>query len=193
MGLIKAEACPNTQVNWFALTVRSQHERSVADQLAARALEAYVPLYRSRRRWSDRVKTIELPLFPQYVFGHFGFEDRLKVIAIPSVISIVGFGGIPSPISQEEIDLVKLLVGQDRPITPWPFLRVGQRVRVREGPMCGIEGILVREKAAYRVVINIEMLQRAVAVELERDLLDPVQPSGQVAPDAVILDRPAVS
>jgi transcription termination/antitermination protein NusG len=181
-------------VNWFALTVKTQHERAVAEQLTAHSLEAYLPLYRSRRRWSDRVKTIELPLFPRYVFSRFTFEDRRKVIGLPSVLSIVGFGGTPSPISQEEIDLVKLLTSQDVPIRPWPFLRVGERVRVREGAMAGVEGILVREKAAYRVVVNIEMLQRAVAVELDRDLLEPIlrpRPGSEVVPNAIIFDHRA--
>jgi transcription termination/antitermination protein NusG len=184
MGLTMAEARPNIDVNWFALTVRPQHEKAVAEQLSAHALEAYVPLYRSRRRWSDRVKTIELPLFPRYVFSRFAFENRLKVIGIPSVTSIVGFGGTPSPISQDEIDLVKLLARQDLPISPWPFLRVGERVRVRQGPLLGVEGILVREKACYRVVVNIEMLNRAVAVELERDLLEPASGSSRLSSQA---------
>jgi transcription termination/antitermination protein NusG len=183
-------------MNWFALTVKPQHERAVGEQLASYSLEAYVPLYRSRRRWSDRVKTIELPLFPRYVFSRFAFENRLKVIGIPSVVSIVGFGGTPSPISQEEIDLVKLLAGQNLPISPWPVLRVGERVRVREGPLVGVEGILVREKAAYRVVVNIEMLHRAIAVELERDLLEPVarsRPSSQLMLNSVLLNARTAS
>lgn len=191
MGLTVAGARLDTRVNWFALTVKPQHERAVEEQLTAHSLEAYVPLYRSRRKWSDRVKTIQLPLFPGYVFSRFTFENRLKVMGISSVISIVGFGGIPSPISQEEIDLVKLLASQELSITPSAILRVGERVRVREGPLFGVEGILVREKAAYRVVVNIEMLHRAVAVELERDLLEPVNEArscNRVVPNSVIID-----
>ena len=173
MGLTRAEACLTPALSWFALLVMPQHERAVATQLSAHALDVYLPLYRSRRRWSDRVKTIELPLFPRYVFGRFDFEDRLKVMRIPSVISIVGFGGIPSPISEEEIGVLKRITSQNLPITPWPFVRIGERVRVREGPLAGVEGILVREKTAYRVVVNVDMLDRAVAVELERDTLEP--------------------
>lgn len=133
-----------------------------------------MPLYRSRRRWSDRVKIIDLPLFPRYVFSRFGFESRLKVLRISKVVSIVGFGGTPTPISEEEIDLVKRLASQDR-VMPWPFLRVGERVRICAGALSGVEGVLVREKAAHRVVINVEILQRAVAVELERGMLEPVK------------------
>lgn len=84
-------------MHWYALTVRPQHEKAVADQLQAKALESYVPLYRARRRWSDRSKTIELPLFSRYTFCRFSFEQRLRVLQTPSVVSIVGFGGKPCP------------------------------------------------------------------------------------------------
>jgi transcription antitermination factor NusG len=174
MGLAMAEAYLSEAPSWFALTVKPQHERAVTEQLGAHSLEAYVPLYRSKRRWSDRIKTIQVPLFPQYVFSRFPVERRLTVMALPSVSSIVSFGGVPCPITQREIDILKLLTSQDYPLMPWPFLRMGQRVRVRQGPLFGLEGMLVREKAAYRVVVSVEMLQRAVAVELERDLLEPV-------------------
>lgn len=174
MGLTMAEAYPHDALSWFALTVKSRHERAVSEQLAACSLEAYVPIFRSMRRWSDRVKAIQVPLFPQYVFSRFPVERRLTVIAFPSVSSIVSFGGVPCSITQREIDTLKLLTSQDYPLMPWPFVRMGQRVRVRQGPLFGLEGVLVREKAAYRVVVNVEMLERAVAVELERDLLEPV-------------------
>src|ERR1035438_1890568 len=92
-----AEACPHCPMNWYALTVKSQHEKAVDDQLQAKALESYLPLYRARSRWSDRIKTIELPLFSRYVFCRFGFEDRLKVLSVSSIVSIVGFGGKHCP------------------------------------------------------------------------------------------------
>jgi transcription antitermination factor NusG len=174
MGVTKAEARPKKPMDWFALTVKPQHERSVAEQLAAKSLEGYVPLYRTRRLWSDRRKTVELPLFPRYVFCRFRFEDRLKVLSTLSVISIVGFGGTPCPVTDKEIDVIKRMIDSNLPIMPWPFLRIGQHVQIRQGPLSGLEGILAKEKAAYRVVVNVEMLQRAVAVEIERDLLEAI-------------------
>jgi transcription antitermination factor NusG len=159
-------------MHWFALTVKPQHERTVADQLAAKSLDSYVPLYRAKRRWSDRVKIIDLPLFPRYVFCRFSFDDRMGVLRIPSVTSIVGFGGTPSPVSEKEIDAVKLLVGCGLAVSPWPFLRLGEHVRIHGGLLAGLEGILTREKSGYRVVVNVEMLQRAVAVEIERDCVE---------------------
>ncbi|MGI9072197.1 MAG: transcription termination/antitermination protein NusG [Bryobacteraceae bacterium] len=161
-------------MTWFALTVKPQHERSVEAQLRAKSLEAYVPLYCSRRHWSDRLKTLELPLFSRYVFCRFKFEDRFKVLNVPSVMSIVGFGGSPCPISEREIEVVRLIVSSGLAIMPCPFLRIGDWVRISQGPLSGLEGILAKEKAPYRVVINVDMLQRAVAVEIERDLLEAI-------------------
>jgi len=166
-----AEACPVHSMHWYALTVRPQHEKAVDDQLRAKALESYLPLYRARRRWSDRVKTIELPLFSRYVFCRFNFEARLKVLQISSIVSIVGFGGKPCPIPDHEIETIQAIVGSGLPVSPWPFLRIGQRVRVTEGALEGLEGILARKKSGYRVIVNMEMLNRAVAVEIEQDLV----------------------
>jgi transcription antitermination factor NusG len=161
-------------VNWFALHVKPRHERAVEEQLRARLLEGYSPYYLARRRWSDRVKAVEFPLFPRYVFCRFCFEDRLKVISLPSVVSIVGFGGSPCPIPDGDVEMVKSMVASGLPVMPWPSLRIGERVRVCHGPLSGLEGILTRQKAAYRVVVTVELLQRAVAVEVERDLIEPV-------------------
>lgn len=174
MGLARASLLEGTQVNWFALHVKPRHERAVEQQLLARLLEVYSPYYSVRRRWSDRVKEVECPLFPRYVFCRFSFDERLRVISIPSVASIVGFGGSPCPIADRDIEMVKNVVASGLPVMPWPSLRIGERVRVCHGPLCGLEGILAREKAAYRVVVTVELLQRAVAVEVERDLIEPV-------------------
>jgi transcription antitermination factor NusG len=141
-------------MNWFALTVRPQHEKAVAERLVAKSLEAYTPLYKATRRWSDRAKTVDLPLFPRYVFCRFGFDDRLKVLGTPSVISIVGFGGKPAQVSDSEIEAIQTVVGSGLPYQPWPYLRVGQRVRILGGSLAGLDGLLVREKSACRVVVN---------------------------------------
>lgn len=192
MGLTMAEAYLNENPCWFVLTVKPQHERAARQELTLHSLDAYVPFYQTKRRWSDRVKTVELPLFPQYVFSRFPIGYRSKVMALPSVSTIVSFGGVPTPISHREIDILKRLTSEAFPLMPWPFLRIGQRVRVREGPLMGLEGILVREKAAYRVVVSIEMLHRGVAVELERKLLEPVLtgPPAVVTTSSRVFDLP---
>lgn len=159
-------------MNWFVLTVKTGHEKAVGEQLRSRDLEAYVPLYRSRRVWSDRMKTVELPLFPSYTFCHFSFEDRLKVMGTPRVRSIVGFGGKPAPLSHEEVATLKAMTESRLPLSPWPPLYTGERVRIRHGALAGIEGNVVREKSVWRVVVTIELLNRGVAVEVERDAIE---------------------
>ena len=162
-------------MHWFALSVKPQHERAVAEQLKVKSLEGYVPFYCSRRRWSDRTKVIELPLFPRYVFCRFQFEDRTKILSILSVTSIVGFGGTPCPVSEQEIETIKSMAGSGLPISPSPALYIGQRVRICEGPLHGLEGILAKEKSRCRVVVNMDLLQRAVAVDVDRDLIAPIE------------------
>jgi len=159
---------------WFAVAVKPQHEKAVAAQLQSKALESYLPIYRARRRWSDRVKTVELPLFPRYVFCRFGSQERPKVLTTPGVHSIVGFSGKPCPVTEDEIAAIRTLVLSGLPLRVWSCLTVGQRVRVRRGAMEGLEGVLVREKTACRLVVNLELLNRGVAVEIERDVLEPV-------------------
>jgi transcription termination/antitermination protein NusG len=183
----RASPLEGTQVNWFALHVKPRHERAVEQQLLARLLEVYSPYYSARRRWSDRVKAVEFPLFPRYVFCRFSFDERLKVISIPSVASIVGFGGSPYPMPDRDIETVKSMVASGLPVMPWPSLRIGERVRVCHGPLSGLEGILAREKAAYRVVVTVELLQRAVAVEVERDLIEPASTPRRPPPAGGIL------
>jgi transcription termination/antitermination protein NusG len=159
-------------MNWFALRVKPQHEKAVAEQLKVRSLDEYLPLYRSDRRWTDRAKAINLPLFPGYLFARFTFEERLKVISLSSVVSLVGFGGVPCPLTEQEIGRIKSIVDSGLPIRPSAPLHAGQRVRISAGPLTGLEGLFVREKGAYRVVVNMDLLQRAVAVEVQSDLVE---------------------
>ena len=176
-------------MHWYALNVRPRHEKAVADQLQAKALESYLPLYRARRRWTDRTKTIDLPLFSRYVFCRFNFEARLKVISVSSIVSIVGFGGKPCPIPDHEIETIQSIVGSGLPVCPWPFLSIGQRVRVIQGPLEGLEGILTRKKSGYRVIVNMEMLNRAVAVEIEQDLIRAVSGASTAPLSELYLSR----
>jgi transcriptional antiterminator NusG len=173
-------------MNWFALTVKPQHEKAVLQQLEVKDLEGYSPFYRARRRWSDRIQPVELPLFPRYVFCRFTFEQRLKVLSSPGVHGIVGFGGKPCPVSEDEIAAVKAMVDSNKPVMPWPFVRVGQRVRVCDGSLSGLEGTLIREKADYKIVVNVQLLNRAVAVELDRDRVESIHGSSTPTTEALI-------
>jgi transcriptional antiterminator NusG len=182
MGLTGAEACADASSRWFALTVKPQHEKAVRQRLHSYRFETYLPLYRVKRQWSDREKTIELPLFPRYVFCRFSFEQRLTILRLPSVVSIAGFGGVPTPLDQQALELIRDLSESGISATPWPVVREGDRVRIRGGPLSGREGILLREKAGYRLVVSIEMLQRAVAVEIDREFLEPLEAKSVIKP-----------
>jgi len=154
---------------WHALVVRPQHEKAAARLLAASGLEEFLPLYRSRRRWSDRVKEIDLPLFAGYLFCRFRPEERLRVLLIPGVSGIVGFGGRPAPVEEGEIAAIRRMTACGSRLEPWPYLKAGQRVRIERGPLRGLEGVLERGKDYWRVVVSVELLQRSVAVEIDRD------------------------
>ena len=165
---------------WYALTVKPNHERAAARALESKALETFVPLARSRRRWSDRIQELELPLFAGYVFCRFPGTERARILSTPGVNSVVGFGNRPAGVEDAEIRALRTLVASGLPVGPWPYLRVGERVRVEAGPLCGVEGILTQMKDAWRVVVSIELLQRSIAAEVDRDSLSVVVPPALV-------------
>jgi transcription antitermination factor NusG len=153
--------------DWFALRVRPNHERSVNTGLEQRGIESFLPTYRERRSWSDRIRTIERPLFAGYVFCRTAMHRRLPVVTTPGVIDVVGFGKTPTPIPDDEISSIRSLVENRLATSPWPFLKVGERVQIKDGPLSGVEGLLVEFKGGYRLVVSISLLQRSVSVELD--------------------------
>lgn len=157
---------PRTDSHWCAAYTRHQHEKSVGDMLERKGFETFVPLYQARRRWHDRVKTLALPLFPSYVFLRGGIERQLQIVTTPGVHWMITTAGQVAVIPDEEIAAVKRLVDSSLRVEPHPFLRCGDWVRVKTGPVEGVEGILVRMKSLYRLVISVEMLQKSVAVEV---------------------------
>jgi transcription antitermination factor NusG len=165
---------------WYAVRVKSNFERVVSSQLHRAGFEEYWPTYRSRRRWSDRLKDVDVPLFPGYVFARFDRSHRVPLLQLPGVVEIMGFGRQPSPIPEEEISAVRRILSFSINYFPWPFLRVGQLVQIEFGPLAGLQGIFVQAKGRYRLVVSIEMLQRSVGVEIDRDSVRPVNnPSHQ--------------
>jgi transcription antitermination factor NusG len=162
------------QTRWYALAVRYQHEQQTEKALRSKGLETLVPLYRSQRQWSDRVKEIDVPVFGGYVLCHFPLTQRIQVTDTPGVGKIVGFGGAPAALEDSEIDGIRLVMESKQRWTPWPYLKAGDRVRVERGPMRGLEGTLLRTKDALRLVIGVELLQRSMAVELDRTVIEPV-------------------
>jgi len=164
-----------SKVSWYALQVRSRKESYVASQIEGQGLECLLPTYKSIRKWSDRMKELEQPLFPGYLFCRFDFQNRRSVVTTPGVLQIVGYGRTAIPVSDEEIQALKLAVSSDMPKQPWPYLEVGQRVRVNYGTLTGLEGILVNVKGNHRVVLSVKLLQRSVAMEVETSWLSPVK------------------
>ena len=148
----------------------------MAKQLAHKGYEILLPLYECRRRWSDRIKELELPLFPGYVFCRFNPLVRLPILMTPGVIQVVGIGRSPVPVDDAEIAAIQTAVQSGLPRQPWPFLQIGQRVRVERGPLCGLEGILLNIKGRDRLILSVTLLQRSVAVEVEDSWVSPIAP-----------------
>lgn len=148
---------------WHAVRVKPQHERTTAVALEVQNLESYVPLYRVRRKWSDRIKHLDLPLFAGYVFCRFLAGGRARVLATPGVYSIVGF------VSESEIETIRRMEHSGARMGPWPYLKAGQHVRIDSGPLAGLTGVLACAPASWHVVVNVELLQRSVAVAVDQD------------------------
>ena len=153
--------------HWYAAYTRAQHEKRVAAELGVRAVEHFLPLYTSVRRWRDRRVTLDLPLFPGYVFVRLALRDRLRVVQIPSVVRLVGFNGLPAALPDEEMEILRSRLCQSLRAEPHPFLTVGRRVRITGGPFAGLEGMLKRKKSSLRVVVSVELIQRSVAVDVD--------------------------
>jgi transcription antitermination factor NusG len=153
---------------WFALSVRPRQEYQVESCLSHKGYEVFVPTYQSRRSWSDRIKTLELPLFPGYVFCRFRLEDRAApVVTTPGVTRILGIGSVPQPVNAEEIKAIQLIVKSRLRTGPWPYMREGTRVYIRGGPLAGIEGVVASLKSQTHLVVSVTLLCRSVSVEVD--------------------------
>jgi transcription antitermination factor NusG len=161
-------------VRWFAAYTSANHEKRVAEQLVQRSVEHFLPLYGSVRKWRDRCVKLDLPLFPGYVFVRLAMRDRLRVLQTPGVAKLVGFNGMPTALADEEIEALKKGMVCGVRAEPHPFLSVGRRVRVKAGPLKGLEGIVVRRKNRLRLVISFDVIHRAAAVEVEAADLEPL-------------------
>jgi len=159
---------------WYAVYTWANHEKRVAEHLEQRQVRSFLPLYRAMHRWKDRRKEVELVLFPGYVFVHLSVQHRLRVLDIPSVVHIVSFQGKPAPLPEREIEKLRQGVNGRVHMGPHPYLQAGRRVRVRSGPVAGLEGILVRRKEGARLVVSIEILMRAVALEIDEADVEPL-------------------
>jgi transcription antitermination factor NusG len=165
------------QFPWFALQVRTRQEAGVAQQLNGQGYEQFLPLYKFRKRWSDRIKEVDAPLFPGYLFCRFNPQDRLPILKTPGVIQVVGFNNGPAAVDESEIQSIQTLVAAGAPHQPWPFLVTGERVRIESGPLLGLEGILIDVKRSHRLILSVTLLQRSVAVEIDSALVTAISPT----------------
>ncbi len=162
----------HTEALWYAAYTYPRHEKSVFEQLVQKAVECYLPLYEETHRWTDRKVRIQLPLFPGYVFVHIPWCERKKVLSVGSVLRILSFNGQPMAVSEAEIEILKKSL-QYRRVQPFPYLCKGEHVRIKSGPLQGLEGIVERQKAKSRIIISINAIMNSVAVDLEAEDLEP--------------------
>jgi transcription antitermination factor NusG len=157
-----------TPTAWYALHTKHQHEKSITAILGDKGFEVFCPTYSEVHRWKDRKKEVTLPLFPGYVFVAEGLDRRLELVSTPGVCKIVGFGNTPALVPEVEIESIRRATLSSRPLEPHPFLKAGERVRLKCGPLAGVEGILQKWKDSYRLVLSIELLGRSVSVEVQQ-------------------------
>jgi transcription antitermination factor NusG len=170
----EAMGTQNDEIRWYALYVRQRYEKIVESNLLDKGFEVFLPIYRSKRRWSDRTKVIEQPLFPGYVFCRFDFHNRLPILIVPGVNFVVGLGQTATPIDPSELSAIQRAVNSGLPCEPWSFLKVGHQVRVKYGPLAGLEGFVLEVGKTCKLIISLNLLGRSVAVELHKDDVSPV-------------------
>lgn len=182
---------------WYVAHTRPNHEKRVAKQLGQRRLEHLLPLYNSIRQWKDRKVRLAMPLFPGYVFARFSLRERLRVLEIPGVAGLVGFGTRPAQLADEEIESVQRCMSCPGEIKPHPYLCVGRRARVKSGPLRGLEGFIVQLKNRTRMVLSFDLIQRSATLDADQIELEPVvsstQASEAASKDPIVIASPLFS
>jgi transcription antitermination factor NusG len=161
---------------WYALQLRSRWENSTATLLSGKGYQTFLPTYKIAKRVTGRSKEEQAPLFPGYLFCRFNVCDRLPVLITPGVISVVGTGRIPIPVEESEIEAIHKMVSIGMRVEPCPYLEVGQLVRIEDGALSGVEGVLTSFRGTRRIVVSISLLRRSVALEIDRSVVSPIRP-----------------
>ena len=162
---------------WFAVRVRSRFERTAEVSLSGRGFNCLMPSYTITSKWSDRSKTLVKPLFPGYLFCQFDFGRRLPILTAPGVMGVVSTGSLPTPVHPDEIHALQTVMSSGRNARRHPFLRSGAQVRLNGGPLRGVEGFLVETKGDRRLILTVELLQRAVSVEVDEADVEVMEPA----------------
>ena len=191
--LLRQLRVENTRANsrqWFALSVKSRCEKAVATIARNKGFEEFLPLYQSRRHWSDRLKSIALPLFPGYVFCRLDLGHRLPLLTIPGALRLVGIGKTPAPIDDREIASIQMAVRSGLVMEPSAYPGVGQRVRLQAGPLAGTEGICVGNSQNERMVVSVTLLERSVAIAIEPHWAVPLDAGDRLVASSGLTSKP---
>jgi transcription antitermination factor NusG len=159
---------------WYAVYMSSKREKRVADQLAQRSVEHFLPLYDTVRRWKDRRVELKLPLFPGYIFVRIALKDRLNVLKVPGVVRILGVNGIPTQVPRDQVESLQAALRDGLRAEPHPNLKAGRRVRIKVGPLAGWRGVIVRRKGAMRIVVSADLIQRSIIMDIDASALEPL-------------------
>jgi transcription termination/antitermination protein NusG len=168
---------------WYALRVRPNYEKPVATALRGKGFHEFLPLVRSKRQWSDRVKEMDLPLFPGYLFCRLDLEQRMPLITTPGFLYLVGVGKNPEPVDESEIAAIQSVLRSGLKVTPWPSLMVGQKVQLKHGPLRGLEGVLTKIANQHRMYVSVTLLKRSISVEVAPEWIKPITPAANDTPE----------
>ncbi|ACU61068.1 UpxY family transcription antiterminator [Chitinophaga pinensis] len=163
---------PLVDTKWYVAYTRANFERKVAKDIVDQQIEHYLPLRRETRKWSDRLKQIEVPLFPNYIFVKIKLQHKVNILGIPGVLSLVSFSGQPVSVSEREIQHIRKIEERGQDIALEYYYCVGDRVRITQGIFTGMEGILLRKSGQMRFVLKLPAISQAVSVEIEGDQLE---------------------
>jgi transcription antitermination factor NusG len=169
---------------WYALRVRPNYEKPVAAALRGKGFREFLPLVQHRRQWSDRVKVMDLPLFPGYLFCRLNLEERMPLLTTPGFLYLVGVGKNPEPVDESEIAAIQCVLRSGLVVTPWPSLVVGQRVQLRYGPLRGLEGVLTKIANQHRMYVSVTLLKRSISVEVAPEWIHPMDAAKDSAPNS---------
>jgi len=171
---------------WFALQVRARWESSATLLLTGKGYQTLLPTYKTKKRWNGRLREIQAPLFPGYVFCQFDSQKRLPVLVTPGVMAVVSRGRVPLPVEDSEIAAIQTVVASGLHAEPHPYLELGQRVRIEIDALAGLEGILISFKGNQRIVVSVSLLRRSVALEIDQACVRPVGPSRSLAAKPIV-------
>jgi len=160
---------------WFATYTRSRHEKTVAEHLSLRSVEFFLPIYETLRKWKNGRFKVQLPLFPGYVFVRIPLKERIRVLQVPGVVRLVSFKGVPVALPQTDIEAIRNALRTGIEAEPHPYLKVGSRVRIKSGPLEGLQGILLRKKGKPRVVVSVDLIMRSVAIDIDALEVEPIK------------------